>query len=294
MIIENKLKVLENFVIDYNLPKFEIKKDQNGFLLKSDFEIMEQGVRTNDLISSSITASPTSLLITKRKSFFDTVWLMFINCFNFIFFRPINAIQEARKLSILEFFKELKNSFGDIRIIEGRAKGYELALIKAKEAGQVALYEQLKDGLNSVKMEAHLASIGITQFVEEADIVRFYKISKKGLRLDWVKNFIRDIPDDVVNVKRMADEIGAFDNYVVLHYDPKRKSYSETREEIEARKDPILFGLMNGRRQLYVVGSWVDEVCDLTIDQLAEHIGKESIKKTKNFGVSIDSEDPYR
>jgi hypothetical protein len=124
------------------------------------------------------------------------------------------------------------------------------------------------------------ASSGVDVYLSEGSLVRFYKASKKGLRLDWVANFTRTIPPEVATKKVRADEVGAFDNYVVLHYDPAEKAFSETEWEQLARtsKDPILFGLMKGRRILYFVGDWIDEVCDLTLDQLADVIGKDAVK----------------
>lgn len=44
----------------------------------------------------------------------------------------------------------------------------------------------------------------------------------------------------------------------------------------------ILFGLIEGRRRLYVVGDWVDEICDLTMDQIADSIGNDAIGEIKH------------
>jgi len=85
------------------------------------------------------------------------------------------------------------------------------------------------------------------------------------------------MPDEVSARKVRADEIDIFDNYVVLHYDPQAKSWAETQEEKNRRKDPILFDLMEGRRRLYFVGDWKDEFCDLTLDQVADAIGKDAV-----------------
>lgn len=65
----------------------------------------------------------------------------------------------------------------------------------------------------------------------------------------------------------------------MLHYDPDARSYAESEEEKAAKRDPILFGLIQGKRQLYFIGDWIDELCDLTLDQLADHMGKDSIKE---------------
>lgn len=109
---------------------------------------------------------------------------------------------------------------------------------------------------------------------------RLYKTCKKGLRLDYVRNFTRTIPEDITAKKARADELGIFDNYVVLHFDPNSKSWEETEAERLRRlhPDPILFGLMKTRRVLYFVGDWVDDVCNLTLDQLADLLGTQAIQ----------------
>jgi hypothetical protein len=186
--------------------------------------------------------------------------------------------QQSGRISIEQFFTSVHNSARELDLVRNRAAGYEQAMLRAKQAGQQALLEQLKAGMNAYKMETQLLALGLPRFLEEQDLVKFYKQSKKGLRLDWVKNFVRQVPQEVLAKKIRADEIGIFDNYAVLHYDPQVKSYAETEEEKVRRKDPILFGLMSGRRRLYMVGDWKDEYCDLTLDQVADALGEGSVK----------------
>lgn len=90
------------------------------------------------------------------------------------------------------------------------------------------------------------------------------------------------VPDGVVQRKIECDARFIFDNYVVLRYDPEMKSWAETEAEKEARKDPILFGVMQGSRKLYFVGDWVDEYCDLTLAQVAALLGAEAIATIGN------------
>lgn len=183
---------------------------------------------------------------------------------------------EPPTLTVQEFFSSLKDTQEEVQMVAGRAQGYEAALVRARKTGQKALVEQLLAGALAVRSETRLLTLGLTKVLSEETLVEFVKKSPKGLRLDWVKNFTRVIPDEVLDAKVKCDAERVFDNYVVLHYDPERKSWAETHAETEARKDPILFGLIEGRRQLYFVGDWVDEYCDLTLDQIADVLGKES------------------
>ena len=68
-----------------------------------------------------------------------------------------------------------------------------------------------------------------------------------------------------------------------MHYDPAAKSYAETQEEIAARHDPILFGILSGRNDLYFIGDWKDDFCDLTLDQVSEILGREAASEIDDY-----------
>lgn len=181
-------------------------------------------------------------------------------------------------MTVLNFFVSLKNSAEEIKIVEKRAKGYEKAIQDADKTGQIALREHLIAGMEAARSEAQLVSLGLSKFLAEETILRFAKDCPKGLRLDWIANFGRVIPDKIIKTKERLDSLMVFDNYAVLHYDPLKKAIVETKEQEQARKDPILFGLMTGRRRLYIVGDWVDEYCDLTVDAIADLLGEDVVK----------------
>jgi hypothetical protein len=183
----------------------------------------------------------------------------------------------TRRVPIDVFFKSVKNGVEELEVVEHRMAGYLTAIAQAKENGQTALVEQLEAAVEGVRTETQLVAMKKAKFIEEAQLVEFVKKAKRGLRLDWIANFTRVIPEHVVKAKQAADDRHVFDNYVVLHFDPKRKAWSETAAEKEKRKDPVLFGVIKGRRRLYFVGDWSDEFCDLTFDQIADALGKENV-----------------
>ena len=176
----------------------------------------------------------------------------------------------APEITVQEFFSSLKNTAEELTLVDGRARGYDAALERARKTGQRALVERLQAGIRAVRAETQLHAIKLTQTLSEETLVKFVKMSPKGLRLDWVRNFTRVIPDDVLEAKQRCDERHIFDNYVILHYDPEGKAWAETQQDIDDRKDPILFGVLGGTRKLYFVGDWIDEYCDLTLDQIAD------------------------
>ena len=61
--------------------------------------------------------------------------------------------------------------------------------------------------------------------------------------------------------------ISLFFNEIGNYYDPTGQTYSRTAS---AKRDPILFGLINHSERLYYIADWEDELCDLTLDRIAE------------------------
>jgi len=277
----DKLLVFEDFFVDRSLPKHSKNKGAQYTINPNDFSVGE------DSGNMMMVRPNRSLTIHNVHNAIKPSWL--VRLFWWIsaalrlspyikWWSDEEVPEQSELMTVEEFFTSVNSSAKEIQLVKDRAAGYEKAMIRAKQGGQQALFEQLVAGMNVHRMESHLMTLGLTKYLEEADLVRFYKQSKKGLRLDWVKNFTRQIPQDVLDKKIQADETGIFDNYVILHYDPTAKSWAETQEEKNRRKDPILFGLMDGCRRLFFVGDWKDEFCDLTLDQIADALGDGAVK----------------
>lgn len=176
--------------------------------------------------------------------------------------------------TVEEFFVNLKQSPQEIYKADLKLQSYKDYLKKCQDSGQKALAEQVMSSVYVAGREAAMFSIDLTTYLTEEQVVEFVKKTEKGLRMDWIKNFTRHIPDDVLETKKKADEHHIFDNYCVLHYDPDGKGAELTKKEKERRKDPILFGLLKGSDKLYFVGDWIDEFCDLTLDKIVETVGE--------------------
>ena len=180
-------------------------------------------------------------------------------------------VKKTQKLiSIVEFFTQITKSYEELSPIAEIAEYYEKALVQAKTMGQTALLQRLTDLLDTVKGEAVLIAMGLKKYVTEKQVVDFYeKVGEdKNLKLSWIKNFNRIIPEEVYEAKKEVDERKIFDNYVILHYDPKDNGEKMTKEEKEKKKDPILFGVIKNSKKLYYVADWKDEYCDLTLEEM--------------------------
>jgi hypothetical protein len=158
-----------------------------------------------------------------------------------------------------------------------RVEEYAELLVSANDMGQTALCDKIKEKINLYKYESILHAEGRIYKITEEQIVEFAKKTERGLRLDYIKNFTRVIPSDVQKEKKKADKLKVFDNYVILHYDPLKKNVAPTAKEKEAdrkkKADPILFGVIAESHDLYYITDWVDDTCDLTLDEFVKVMG---------------------
>jgi hypothetical protein len=265
-----ELQIFDNFEIDQNLPKHKKVNDQ-----ESDAKMAWGGTHGNEAWLSVPTDSTNTISgimingVQVKPPLRARLagWLL----------KKIQSKQSTqvekppvKLISIVEFFTEVTKSYEELTPIAEIAEHYEKALTQAKTMGQVALLQKLVDLLDMVKGEAILSAMGLKKYVTEKNVVDFYeKVGEdKNLKLTWIKNFNRIIPEDVYEAKKDVDERKIFDNYVILHYDPKDNGEKPTKEEIEKKKDPILFGVIKNSRKLYYVADWKDEYCDLTLEEM--------------------------
>ena len=109
--------------------------------------------------------------------------------------------------------------------------------------------------------------------IGEKRVIDFAKKTERGVELTYLKNFVRPIPQEVVDKIMESNGYEVFDNYVIMHYDPKKEHKKETKKEEAKRKDPIVFGVISGSRKLYYITDWIDEHCDLTLEKFVDTLG---------------------
>jgi hypothetical protein len=78
---------------------------------------------------------------------------------------------------------------------------------------------------------------------------------------------------DVIEKIAKASELEVFDNYVIVHYDPKGKNRQDTAKEEYKKRDPIVFGVIAGSNKLYYITDWIDDYCDLTLEKFVDTLG---------------------
>lgn len=251
MIAENKLK----FVIG-GYGSFGHTQSSNTIVLSNNY----------DTVVSSYNQQMQQVMEKKNRTF--------IQKFREFFKKEVKAEDNVKYIDALEFFSLVKlSSKESVATYRDRVSDYLSAVHNAVTVGQIALMEDLLRGLVTNKYESVLFAEGLYYVVTEEQMVSFVKQCEKGIKLDYIKNFTRPLPQDVVSKIERINQLEVFDNYVVLYYDPEGKIYKETAREEAKRKDPIVFGVIAGSTKLYYIADWVDEYCDLTLEKFIDAIG---------------------
>jgi hypothetical protein len=270
------LSILENFIVDRNLPKY---LDRKVSQMNSSLTVGADGDFTRfmsgDLHSGALTFLEK---LHYSHSFFDIILYKFLIFIKFDRIKPKKK-EKLNSESIKEFFLNLKSAKKVLKVPESNdlLLGYEAAISQAESLGQTALLESLIDNRKIILYEASLAESGWDKYLEDKDIIKFYEAteSSKNLKLVWIKNFVRVIPESVVKMKKEVDELRIFDNYVILTFDPLNQMESMTKKEVEKAKDPILFGVIKDSPRLYFIADWEDEYCNLRLTDILTELGKE-------------------
>ena len=276
----NKLEIFENFIA---LPKTSKKPDNSaGGISVGTMTSFISGAMERD--SNSLTES----IEVRAVDYFHYLhmhehtfksWIK-LKAAEVLF--PNKEVKKIRYQSVDEFFNDVKDSIKTLEVNPNSVEFYTNAIETAKNNGQIAFLEILRDKKDGVLAEAKLLEVGEIKYVTEEDVVKFYKkanLGSKMLKMTWMKNYARMIPDDVIENKKKYDASELFDNYVIMHFDKNDTSTQMTKAEVEKAKDPILFGVLKGTRNLYFIGDWIDEYCDLTLDKFLSTLEMEEARK---------------
>jgi hypothetical protein len=251
MIRDNKLQIFEDFIVE----KIEFPVQANSTNTDA-FTDVQQSVRISTLqfidykteeMRISYSTLRHSLILTFRK-----------------------LKNKFMRKSIDQTFKIIFDQRDVILPFKEKLEAYDKKIADLKAAGQIAYAEQLEKEKNYRNYEELVLLNGYETFISEKDVVKAAKNCDKRLYLDWIKNFTREIPSAVIEKLQAARDKNIFDNFVILHSVKEASSLTE-KEKVEAKKrDPILFGVSRLSRNLYFIGDWMDEICDLTFEKLLE------------------------
>lgn len=281
-----------NELVDTFLDNDEIKNLAEKYEIIKDSDVHSLNIFVNKFIFEDIFSSFNEHFKTNSITFSDsgdkdgtykpkTFWQRLSDFFPFKSDKAKEEAKDEYAIDVIRFFSEVKKlTKKNRKTYVDRLAGYIVALKNCDITGQKALKEKLLRDMIVNKYESVLYANDLYYVITENQIVHFVKETEKGVRLTYIKNFMRALPSDVLDKLSEVNKLEIFDNYAILHYDPELKSYSETISQTKKRRDPILFGLIRGSNKLYYITDWVDEYCDLTLDKFVEtlQINKEDIK----------------
>lgn len=187
-------------------------------------------------------------------------------------------------ISTDEFFNRLKREKLELKIIDSIMDDYLVSIERAKLLDQTALVEKLQDQLPIVKKETEMVLAGVTDYLTVNQVDNLLKKSDRNIRQTVLKNYTGIIPDDIVMRVSELKKKNIFDDFMVLHYDPKKENEDLTKAEKEKKKDPIIFGYVKNSDKYYYIADWIDEFCNLTMNEVVKIIGEKQktiIKKKK-------------
>jgi hypothetical protein len=267
----DRLSIFDNFRINDQLSKFNSKDDKKSRILPN---INESWGLSID--NGSVGIDMMSDYDEKKNTVIDKVKRLFKR-------KNKTSVKTTHK-KLLTFFSEIVKNINTLVDLSDSISHYENLIKQAVQLNQTALKENLEKKLIVIKNEIILYTNGITKFITERQLVDFYKKTdeNKNLKLTWIKNYIRLIPSEVLDIKNNIDKLEVFDNYVILHYDPDNIATDLTEKEKEIAKDPILFGVFENSNKLYFIADWKDDYCDLTLDDIIKTLGEKVYKINNN------------
>jgi len=251
------LIIFSRFRVDRTLPKYAEEERERAGKKERGGQEQDESMMSSDSDSFVIMGGRKSLNLSKKwwgARLWDWVFL-----------------QKPEPEPVTDVFTRIKASAEELAKWDERNTALVEMIKRAETAGQRDLVKKLKAEQGVRQYENALYVKGRRKLLTEAQLLDFTKKCEKGLCLDWVGDFVRPIPAEVVEEKAACDADHLFDNYAVLHYDPENRG--TTPEAQEKARDPILFGLIEGSRKLYFVGDWTDEQCDLTFQEIVQKLG---------------------
>lgn len=209
--------------------------------------------------------------------------------------KPEEILKDLTPTQYFEMLKGMKKDITEEDILNVINNCLEL-LEKPKKTGQKKMAKKVYEQSQILLKELQAVKAGFNIYVLREDILYYIEnIAKKTVKIIELENYERDIPDDVVD--KLMEAQPYFDEFFVVFTDYTGEA-ERTVEKEKRDKDPILFGVIhhpNKDRALtnrfYFIADWVDEYCDLTLEELCmqyEGSRKQGIKRTHSIPTTIE------
>ena len=199
-------------------------------------------------------------------------------------------------LSPSEYFenlKKMKNEITEEEILQVLDNCLKL-METPKKLGQKKMVKKIYEQSQILIRELQVVQAGFQSYILRDDIIYYIdKIAKKTVKIIELENYEREIPEDVAEKVMDAQERGLFDEFFIVFTDYTGEAERTVSKE-NRDKDPILFGVIHHpdkdrvpTNRLYYIADWVDEYCDLTLEELCNQYKAHDKKKSILYVNSI-------
>lgn len=165
------------------------------------------------------------------------------------------------------------------------SKMEKFKILKQTEAASI-----LNEYINMFKKEIEIIHAGFTTYVLKNDIEYYMNhLSDKAVFCCELTDYPREIPDEIFD--KIKDHMDLFDHIYIVFTDYTQK-VSKHIDKKTREKDPIMFGAVDRKGssykpivgpRYYFIGDWVDEFCDLTLEQMIENFKADEKYKDKEI-----------
>ncbi len=286
MLTEDRKNIflIKSFTIDYSLKKHQ----KQNFSTFRDTDSKTTQDTTVEFHNSVFIGDPTTVPMISgsgsinggffsSSSGFERVWdgipfessRYYTNSFEKYWFKTkisVKSLFYKGRQSPIKYFKNIKTSIEELKNIDEKIQYLEKVSQSLRVSGQKQMLEVSLSQKKVLEYEKILKESNFKKYITEDNLVAFTLKCKKGLKMEYIYEFNRLIPETVIKNRDKAEELKVFDNYVILHYDPSAKV------DLVEKKDPILFGLIKNSNKLYFIDDWIDEKCDLTYDKIIKEL----------------------
>ena len=214
----------------------------------------------------------------------------------------IYEVDDVTPTVYFNYVKDMKKDIKDENL-EVVADNCLALLKKTKLTEQTSAAKKIFDQYSLIMRELKAASFGFNTIVYKSDIEKFItKISKHTVKIIELSKYPREVDDSVIDKLEIAKENELFDEYYILFTDYTEKETKKIAKE-RRDKDPILFGAFKSEdknnipeERFFYIGDWVDEYCDLTLEEmLTQYEKSESVgaKYTIDIPKDVDALKEY-
>lgn len=209
---------------------------------------------------------------------------------------PLKDPSSEKRISPKLYFSYVKSKLAtnEIKALKARLSKLQTLTQDAFDLQQQALFEEYSKLMAITVRESEAYVAGYKKWVTIKDIERFRTIAKNPTAYNSpvffkkLEDFPRSVPKEIKKVIDGVKQKNIFDQLWILYLDYTNENIKTNKEKIR-EKDPILFGqFAYDKSKYFYITDWVDEFCDLSINDFVNKLSTTSEDYRMNEVSEID------